>query len=139
MSIRKVIVRRIALGPLAQWGFIIGAGIACLPAFVCSWLGFTALQALRNFLTNLRDIVIDPNFLNIHLNLVEILQLESQTQNVNTVVSFGVLGIAVVGLGLALLLGIFGALVTTLLGAFYNATGRVELELEEVPARVEKR
>lgn len=139
MTTRNVIVKHIALGPLAQWGFIIGGVIACLPAFFCSWLGFTVIQAVRNMLTGLRDVVIDPNFLNLHLNLVDLLHLQNQQQSVNTVAGFGVLGIALVGLGLVFLFGIFGALVTTLLGVFYNATGRVQLELEEVPATVGNR
>lgn len=139
MSTRSVVVRRIALGPLAQWGFIIGAVIACLPAFLCSWVFFTAAQALRNLLTSMRDIVIDPNFLKIHINLVDLLSLQSQQQNVSMVAGYGVLGIALVGLGLAILLGVFGALVTTLLGLFYNLTGRVELELEELPQHAHKR
>ncbi len=34
-------------------------------------------------------------------------------------------------------LGIFGALVMILLGAFYNATGRLQIEVEEVSAQAE--
>jgi hypothetical protein len=132
MQTRALIVKRIALGSLAQWGFVAGVVIACLPAFVCSWIFFTLVQTLRGLIAGWRDVGIDILGQRLSVNLVEVLKLQDALASLTNVASFGVFGIVLVGLALAALLGLFGALVLTLLGIFYNATGRVRLEVEEV-------
>lgn len=132
MQTRALIIRRFALGPLAQWGFIAGALIACMPAFVCSWVFFTAVQGLRALIAGWRDVGFDVLGQRLSLNLVETLQLQKALDALTSIAGFGVFGIFLAGLGIAALLGIFGALVLTLIGLFYNATGRIRMEVEEV-------
>ncbi len=139
MQTRALIIKRIALGSLAQWGFVAGIVIACLPAFVCSWIFFTLVQTLRGLIAGWRDVGIDFLGQRLSVNLVEVLKLQDALASLTNLASLGVFGIALVGLALAALLGVFGALVMTLLGLFYNATGRVRLEVEEVPAQLRER
>lgn len=131
---RAVVIRRFALGPLAQWGFVGGAVVACLPAFVCSWLGFTLIAALRRMLAGWRDVGIEVLGQRISFNLVEMLNLQSFSQTLAGIAGLGIFGLILAALALALVLGLFGALVMTALGLFYNATGRLQLELEETAA-----
>lgn len=129
---RSLIIKRFALGPLAQWGFIAGALIACLPAFLCSWIFFTLVQSLSGLIASWRDVGFEILGQRIGFNLVEVLNLQNVLQTLSNIAGFGVFGILFLALLLALALGVFGALVMTLIGLFYNATGRVRLEVEEV-------
>ena len=131
---RALIVTRFALGPLAQWGFVAGALVACLPAFVCSWLFFTVTQALRGLIASWRDAGFEVLGQRIRFNLVEMLNLQDALKTLTDITGYGVFGIFLLALLVAALLGLFGALVTTLLGMFYNATGRLRVEVEEVQA-----
>jgi len=131
MQTRSLIIRRFALGPLAQWGFIAGALVACLPAFVCSWVFFTAVQGLRGLIASWRDVGFDVLGQRLSFNMVEMLQLQKALESLTSIAGYGVFGILLVALGIAALLGLFGALVLTLIGLFYNATGRLQLEVEE--------
>jgi len=137
MSTRALIIRRFALGPLAQWGFVAGALIACLPAFVCSWLFFTLVQAARGLLASWRDVGFEILGQRLSFNMLEVLKLEDVSQLLTNLAGFGVFGIVILGIVGAAALGIFGALVMILLGAFYNATGRLQIEVEEVSAQAE--
>ncbi len=130
MQKRAVVIRRFALGPLAQWGFIAGAIVACLPAFVCSWGLFTLAQGLRGLLYSWRDVGFDILGQRFSFNLLETLNLENVSQTLTGLTGLGLFGIVFLALGLALALGVFGALVLLLLGAFYNATGRLQVEVE---------
>ncbi len=133
MQTRALIIKRFALAPLAQWGFIAGALIACLPAFICSWIFFTLIQSLRGLIASWRDVGFDVLGQRIGFNLVETLNLQQVLETLTNLSAFGVFGILLVALFVAALLGAFGALVATLIGLFYNATGRIQLEVEEVP------
>lgn len=132
MKAREVVIRRFALGPLAQWGFVTGVFIACLPSFLCSWLFFTLAGNLRNLVGSWRDVGFDILGQRISFNLVDALNLQGALENLNTLAGLGIFGIVILFLLLSALLGVFGALVLTALGIFYNTTGRVRLELEEV-------
>lgn len=132
MQTRQLVIRRFALGPLAQWGFITGALIACLPAFVCSWIFFTAVQGLRGLIAGWRDVGFEFLGQRISFNLVETLQLQTVLESLTSIAGFGVFGILFLALGAAALLGIFAALVMTVIGIFYNATGRLQMQVEEV-------
>lgn len=138
MKTRSLIIKRFALGPLAQWGFVAGALLACLPAFVCSWIFFTTVQAMRNFVSGLRDVGLPVLGQRISFNLVDTLNLQSALKTLTDVAGYGVFGIVLSGLVIAVLLGAFGAAVLTLVGLFYNTTGRLELEVEELEHRVQK-
>lgn len=137
MSTRALIIRRFALGPLAQWGFVAGALIACLPAFVCSWLFFTLVQAARGLLASWRDVGFEILGQRLSFNMLEVLRLEDVLELLTNIASYGVFGIVLLGMLVAAALGIFGALVMILLGAFYNATGRLRVQVEEVSAPTE--
>lgn len=132
MQTRALIIKRFALGPLAQWGFVAGALIACLPAFLCSWIFFTLIQALRGLLASWRDVGFEVLGQRLSFNLVETLNLQGALQTLTNLAGYGVFGIFLLALLVAALLGVFGALVMSLLGMFYNATGRLRLEVEEV-------
>lgn len=132
MTTRQVVIRRFALGPLAQWGFIAGALIACLPAFICSWILFALVAALRGLMAGWRDVGFTVLGQRISFNLVETLNLQNAFQSLTGLAALGVFGIVLLALGAAVVLGIFGALVMAALGAFYNATGRLRLELQEI-------
>ncbi|MBI4671820.1 MAG: hypothetical protein HY741_09160 [Chloroflexi bacterium] len=134
MPKRALIIRRFALGSLAQWGFVSGALIACLPAFVCSWGFFTLIQAARGLLASWREVGFEILGQRLSFNMVEVLNLKDLLQLLTNVASVGVLGIVVLAMLGAVALGIFGALVLMLLGAFYNLTGRLRVEVEEVSA-----
>jgi hypothetical protein len=132
MSSRSVIIRRFALGPLAQWGFVAGVVIACLPAFLCSWVLFSLVSALRELIAGWRDIGFEVLGQRVAFDLVELLDLENLLAALTSIAGLGVFGVALLALLMAALLGGFGALVLTVLGVFYNTTGRLRLELEEV-------
>jgi hypothetical protein len=133
MQTRALIIKRFALGPLAQWGFVAGVLIACLPAFLCSWIFFTLIQSLRGMIAGWRDVGFEILGQRLSFNIVEMLNLQEALQTLTSIAGFGVFGILLLALVVAALLGLFGAMVMTLIGLFYNATGRVRLEVEEVP------
>lgn len=132
MQSRALIIKRFALGSLAQWGFVAGVVIACLPAFVCSWIFFTLAQSLRGLVASWRDVGFEVLGQRVSFNVVEMLNLQNALQTLTNLAGFGVLGIFLSALVIAALLGIFGALVMLLIGVFYNLTGRVRIEVEEV-------
>ncbi|OQY81519.1 MAG: hypothetical protein B6D41_19540 [Chloroflexi bacterium UTCFX4] len=132
MQKRTVVIRRFTLAPLAQWGFIAGALAACFPALVCSWLFFTLARNLRALLMSWRDVGFEILGQRLSFNLLEMLKLESITQTLTGVAGLGLLGIVLLALVFALGLGVFSALVMLLLGAFYNTTGRLQVEVEPV-------
>jgi len=130
MQKRTVVIRRFALGPLAQWGFIAGAIVACLPAFVCSWGLFTLAQGVRSLLYSWRDVGFEILGQRLSVNLLEMLKLENFSQTLTGLTGLGLFGIVILALIFALALGVFGALILLLLGAFYNTTGRLQVEVE---------
>lgn len=134
---RQVIIRRFALGPLAQWGFVTGVIVACLPAFLCSWALFSLVSTVRHMLADWRDVGISLLGQRISVNLVDLLSLQDALQTLTTIAGLGFVGIVLLALGMAALLVVFGAVVLTILGLFYNTTGHVQLELEET-ATVER-
>lgn len=132
MRQRELIIKRFALGPLAQWGFVAGVIVACLPAFLCSWVFFNLVASVRGIISSWRDVGIDVLGQRISFNLVQVLNLEDVLQASTNIAGFGIFGIFLVALLLAALLGLFGAIVLTIIGLFYNTTGRLKIEVEEV-------
>lgn len=132
MHKRSLVIKHIGLSSLAQWGFVAGVVVACLPAFLCSWIFFTLIQSLRGLIAGWRDVGFEILGQRLSFNLVEMLNLQDALQTLTNLGGFGVFGILFLALLLAALLGVFGAAVMTLLGAFYNATGRIRLDVEEV-------
>jgi hypothetical protein len=131
MSSRTLIIKRFALGPLAQWGFVAGIVIACLPAFVCSWVFFALVGSLQSLISGWQDVGFEILGQRLSLDLVELLQLEDALRALTGLTGLGIFGILLLALAAAALLGAFGALVLTCIGLFYNATGRLKLEVEE--------
>lgn len=132
MNRRELIIKRFALGPLAQWGFVAGVIVACLPAFLCSWVFFNLISALKGVIAGWRDVGLEVLGQRISFNLVELLNLQSLLQTSTTIAGFGIFGIFLLAIVLAALLGLFGAVVLTVIGVFYNTTGRLQIEVEEV-------
>jgi hypothetical protein len=131
MQTRSLIIKRFAIGSLAQWGFVIGVVIACLPAFLCSWIFFNLIVSLRTLITGWSDVGFEILGQRLSFDLVEVLNLQDLLVSLNAIAGLGIFGILLLALGIAALLGAFGALVLTVLGLFYNATGRVKIEVEE--------
>ena len=132
MRERTLIIKRFALGPLAQWGFVAGALVACLPAFLCSWVFFTLVQSMRGLIAGWRDVGFDILGQRVSFNLVELLKLQNVLDSLTGISGYGVFGIVLMWLLLAGLLGIFAAIVLLLVGTFYNLTGRLQLDVEEL-------
>lgn len=132
MQRRELIIKRFALGPLAQWGFVAGVIVACLPAFLCSWVFFNLISGVRGLVAGWRDVGFEILGQRISFNLVETLGLQNVLQTSTNIASFGIFGIFLLALLLAALLGLFGAAVLTVLGLFYNTTGRLKMQVEEV-------
>ncbi len=131
MATHSYVIKRLGIASLARWGFAAGALVACLPAFACSAIFFTAAAALRAIVEGWRDVGISFLGQRLSLNLVQLLQLQSFADTLRTLAGLGVFGILVLWLALAAALGLIVALVLILLGLFYNLTGRLELELAE--------
>lgn len=132
MNRRELIIKRFALGPLAQWGFVAGVIVACLPAFLCSWVLFNLVSVFKGVIAGWRDVGVEVLGQRISFNLVELLNLQDLLQTSTTIAGFGIFGIFLLALGLAALLGLFGAAVLTVIGLFYNTTGRLQIEVEDV-------
>jgi hypothetical protein len=131
MGARTLVIRRVQLWPLAQWGFIAGMLIACAPALICSWLLFTVMATARSVLSSWRDVGLTILGQRISFNLLEMMSLQGPYERLGELTAWGVFGMLAAALALALGLGVFGGAVLAALGAFYNATGRLKLEVEE--------
>jgi len=131
MSTRSFVIRRFGLGSLARWGFVAGAMVACLPAFLCSALFFTITEAVRRVVQGWRDVGVEFLGQRLSFDFVELLHLQNFSDALNQINALGLFGILLIALLLALALGLFVAAVLILLGLFYNATGRIQIELTE--------
>jgi hypothetical protein len=131
LSSKKVSIKRFSLGSLALWGFIAAAIVASLPSLFCSLTFFLSLAGLRNFIGGLGEVGFSILGQKISFNLIDLLKLKDFYTTLNTITAWGYVGILLLGLAAVVALGIFGALVTLLLGALYNATGRLQVEVEE--------
>ncbi len=132
MQSRSFIIKRFELGPLAQWGFIAGVLVACLPAFACSWFFFSLVNSAREVIGGWTDVGFEFLGQRISFDLVETLSLQELYLTLGSLAGLGVFGVLFLALAVAALLGLFGAAVLTVLGLFYNTTGRVRVQVEEV-------
>jgi hypothetical protein len=126
-----VTIRRFSLGSLALWGFVAAAILACLPSFLCSWTFFAGLAALRSFLGGWGDVGFSILGQKIGFNLIDLLSLGNFYESLNAITAWGFMGIVLLALASAILLGIFGALATLVLVVLYNAVGRLQVDIEE--------
>lgn len=131
MISRTVTIKRFHLGSLALWGFIAAAAVACLPAFLCSWLFFTSLAAMQGVMAGWGEVGFSVLGQKIGFNLIQLLNLQGFYRTLTNVTALGGMGILFLAIAGVLLLGGFGALVILVLGAFYNATGRLQVDVEQ--------
>ncbi len=131
MGARSYVITRVGIASLVRWGMVAGALVACLPAFACSALLFSATALLHRTLEGWRDIGISFFGQRLSLNLIELLHLQALANGVSALDALGVFGILVFWLLMSLALGLLVAAALALVGAFYNLTGRLELALEE--------
>jgi hypothetical protein len=130
MTSRTVTIKRFSLGSLALWGFMAAMIVACLPSFLCSWTFFASLAALRTFIGGWGDVGFSILGQKIGFNLIELLKLGGFYEALNAITAWGFMGIVLLAFASAILLGIFGALSILVLGAIYNAIGRLQVEVE---------
>ena len=131
MNSRSFVIRRFGIASLARWGFVAGALVACLPALLCSAIFFTITESVRRVVQSWREVGVDFLGQRVRFDFVELLHLQNFSDALNQVDALGLFGILLVALCLALALGLFVGLVLILLGLFYNATGRIRIELTE--------
>ncbi len=129
MSPRTYTLRRIGLGSLFRWGLVGGVVVACLPGLVCSTVLFSVARSLGDLLASWRDVGITVLGQRVALNLIDLLHLNDFYNLLLQLAGFGVFGILLLTILLALALGIFSGVVLLLLGLFYNLTGRIDVEL----------
>lgn len=131
MNSHTYVVRRLGLGSLVRWGFAAGALVACCPALALSALLFIVTASLHRVVEGWRDVGISLLGQRLSLDLVELLHLQKFLDLLRAADALGVFGILLAGLTLSLVLGFVVAFALALLGVFYNATGRLELEVQE--------
>lgn len=130
----KVAIRRIQLTSLGQMGCLLGIVAAFLPSLLCGLLGVGLAEIVHRWLEGWQQVPISLLGTEITtLDFVRLLGLEGALQalQVLTTASGAVLLLAV--LGLALISGLFLAVITILVGLAYNllaaATGGVVVEM----------
>lgn len=130
----KVAIRRIQLSSLGQMGCLLGIVAAFLPSVLCGLLGVGLAGIVHRWLEGWQQVPISILGTEITtLDFVRLLGLEGALRvlDVLTTASGAVLLLAV--LGIALVSGLFLALITMLVGLAYNllsaATGGVVVEM----------
>ncbi|MFN2292418.1 MAG: hypothetical protein ACK2UC_14595 [Anaerolineae bacterium] len=130
----KVAIRRFQLSSLGRMGCLLGVVAAFLPSLLCGLLGVGLAEVLHRWLAGWQQVPISILGTEITtLDFVRLLGLEGALQalDVLTTATGAVLLLAV--LGIALVSGLFLALITILVGLAYNllatATGGVLVEI----------
>lgn len=131
MSPRSYVIKRFGLGSLARWGFLAGALVACLPGFLCSTVFFWGTSVVYQTVESWRDVGLTIIGQRFSIDLVQLLQLGSFDDALRALQALGVFGILLLALAIAMVLGAIVAFSLTLLGVFYNLTGRLKIELAE--------
>lgn len=131
MNSRTYVVTRLGLGSLVRWGFAAGALVACFPALACSVLFFVLTASVHRTLEGWRDVGVTLLGQRLSLDLINLLHLDRFLDLLRAADALGVFGILLAGLLLSFASGLIAALALALLGVFYNATGRLELELRD--------
>lgn len=130
----KVAIRRVQLSSLGQIGCLLGIVAAFLPSVLCGLLGVGLAEVIHRWLEGWQQVPISLLGTEITtLDFVRLLGLEGALRvlDILTTASGAVLLLAV--LGIALVSGLFLALITILVGLAYNllaaATGGVVVEM----------
>jgi hypothetical protein len=86
---------------------------------------------LRSFIGGWGDVGFSILGQKIGFNLIDLLSLGNFYESLNAITAWGFMGIVLLALASAILLGIFGALATLVLVVLYNAVGRLQVDIEE--------
>ncbi len=97
------------------------------------------VAAVRRVVEGWRDVGVSFLGQRLSLNMLDLLHLQSFAEVLRNLAGLGVFGILLLALALAALLGLIVALALVLLGLFYNLTGRLELDLQEIGASAPQR
>jgi hypothetical protein len=103
--------------------------VACLPAFICSVLFFSITSAAYQIVATWRDVGLTILGQHFYLDFVQLLQLGQFADGLKTIQAFGAAGVLLLALVFAAAMGIIVALSFALLGALYNFSGRLKIEL----------
>ncbi len=135
----KMSVRAIGLASLAKMGCLLGIVAAFLPSLLCGILATAAAAMLRGWLESWQAAAIrfDLPLIGeqvLSLNLVRMLRLENLLSFLDTVTAASFVTLALVVLALALVSGLFVAVIVTLVGLAYNfvasTTGGLVVEMK---------
>jgi hypothetical protein len=133
-SMDVISIRHVRVRSVLAFGFVVGAIVACLPAFMCGATGAGAVSVARRWLEGWQTIRIDLLLDTLEFNLVEILRLQEVLTRLQALDQRRMLLGLVLALGLTLGAGLLAAVITGLSGAVYNAIagmwGGIELEVE---------
>lgn len=129
MPTHSYVIRRFGLASLARWGFTAGVLVACLPAFTCSALFFSITSEVYRIVGGWHDIGLTILGQRLSLDFIQLLQLDQFADGLKTIQAFGVVGILLLAVVIAAAMGIIVALSFALLGALYNFSGRLKIEL----------
>jgi hypothetical protein len=133
----KVAIKRVSLRSLGKMGCLLGVVAAFLPSLLCGLLGVGLALTLGGWLESWQEVSISLLGQEIiHLNFVHLLGLDRVLEVLQTWASASGAVLLLVVLGLALLSGLFLAVVIALVGLAYNllaaATGGIVVEMAAV-------
>ena len=128
-------VARVAYSSLAKFGCLLGGVLAFLPSLLCGLTAFVLVRGLRGWIESWRalNVSVLGNTLTT-IDLIELLKLNQALDRLRVLDSLGPLGLLGTTVTLALLGGLFVAILTLLGGMAYNLlawlTGGIVLEVE---------
>jgi hypothetical protein len=130
----KVAIRRIQLSSLGQMGCLLGVVAAFLPSLLCGLLGIGLAEIVHGWLEGWQQVPISLLGTEITtLDFVRLLGLEGALQALQVLTTASGAILLLVVLGLALISGLFLAVIIMLVGLAYNllaaATGGVIVEM----------
>jgi hypothetical protein len=133
----KVAIRRVSLASLGKVGCLLGAVAAFLPSLLCGLLALGLVSLLYNWLASWQELSIDLLGQEIaRFDLVQFLGLEGALGLLQTVTSVSGAILLLAVLVLALVSGVFLAVIVALVGLAYNllasATGGLVVEMAAV-------
>lgn len=133
----KVAIERLNLASLGKMGCLLGAVAAFLPSLLCGLLGFAVAAMASGWLESWQDLTIA--FLGQEIarfDLISFFHLDGVLEFLQTLTAASVPIMLLVILGMAVLSGIFLAIIIMLTGLAYNliasATGGVVVEMSAI-------
>ena len=140
----KMSVRRIGLGSLGKMGCLLGTVAAFLPSLLCGILATGAAAFLRRWLESWQETSLGFNLplvgeQSLSFDLVELLRMERVLAFLETVTAASAVTLVLVVLALAVVSGLFLAVIVMLVGLAYNlvasATGGLVVEMKPLAGK----